>query len=110
MNRKTIVLTYEMEVLIKRIGNRIKKARLRRNIKAEVLAEQAGISKGTLVSIEKGSPTVSIAGYAMVLYVLGIEKDLNLIALDEEEKKKYRETDLIQRKRATKAQNKRLEI
>lgn len=102
MNRKTVVLTYETELIIKKMGTRIKKARLRRNIKAEDLANQAGISKGTLVAIEKGSTTVSIAGYATVLCALGVEKDLNMIAVDEEGKKKYRETYLVQRKRATK--------
>ena len=102
MNRKTVILTYETELIINRLGIRIKKARLRRNITVEDLATQVGISKGTLSAIERGAPTVSIAAYATVLSVLGMEHDLDYVAIDEEGKKKYREMNLVQRKRATK--------
>lgn len=50
MTRKTIILTLDTEKALTKIGIQIKKARLRRNIRAEELAEQAGISKGTLTS------------------------------------------------------------
>ena len=56
MAGKTIVLTPNVENVLEKRGLQIKKARLRRNIRAEELAEQAGISKGTLTSIEKGGP------------------------------------------------------
>ena len=51
MAGKTIVLTPNVENVLEKRGLQIKKARLRRNIRAEELAEQAGISKGTLTSI-----------------------------------------------------------
>ena len=53
MARKTITLTPVTVKILEKMGRRIKRARLRRNIKAEVLAERAGISIGTLNSIEK---------------------------------------------------------
>ena len=84
------------------MGTRIKKARLRRNIIAEALAEQVGISKGTLSAIEQGVPTVSIGAYAEVLHALDMVSDLNSVAMDIEGKKKYQEAQLRQRKRATK--------
>ena len=84
------------------MGVRIKKARLRRNILAEVLAEQAGISKGTLTEVEKGESTVSIGAYVAVLNALGMVQDLELIAVDREGRQQYRELHLQERKRATK--------
>ena len=102
MARKTIKLTIETELAIKKMGIRIKKARLRRNIRADVLADQAGISKGTLSSIEKGLATVSIGAYAAVLCVLEMENDLELVAVDEEGKQNYWGAHLHHRKRATK--------
>ena len=102
MAGKTVELTPETEFIIKKMGIRIKKARLRRNIRAEVLAEQAGISKGTLSSIEKGVPTVSVGAYAAVLCALDMENDLDFVAVDEEGKQSYRESHLYHRKRAKK--------
>lgn len=83
-------------------GVNIKKARLRRNIKAEFLAEKAQISKSTLSAIEKGVPTVSIGAYASVLFSLGMDKDFEMIALDEDGKREYWEHNFQLRKRASK--------
>lgn len=102
MAGKTINLTPETELVIEKMGIKIKKARLRRNIMAEVLAEHAGISKGTLTAIEKGEPTVSIGAYAAVLNVLDMVDDLDFIAVDREGRQRYRELHLQERKRATK--------
>jgi len=102
MAGKTVNLTPEIEIVVKKMGVRIKKARLRRNIKAEVLAERVGVSKGTLSAIEKGEPTVSIGAYATALNVLGMVNDLELVAVDREGKQHYRELHLPERKRATK--------
>ena len=95
-------INVKTEFVIFKMGTRIKKARLRRNIMAETLAEQVGISKGTLSAIEQGVPTVSIGAYAEVLSALDMVNDLNSIAVDIEGKKKYEDVQLRQRKRATK--------
>lgn len=102
MGRRTVKITEKTEFVIFKMGIRIKKARLRRNIMAEKLAEQVGISKGTLSAIEQGVPTVSIGAYAEVLSALDMVNDLNSIAVDIEGKKKYEDVQLRQRKRATK--------
>lgn len=102
MARKTIVLTPTATEKIEKVGERIKKARLRRNIRAELLAEHAGISIGTLYAIEKGVSTVSVGAYVAVLCALDMESDLDLIALDEEGKQRYSEFNLYRRERATK--------
>ena len=102
MGRRTVKITSKTESVIFKMGTRIKKARLRRNIMAEKLAEQVGISKGTLSAIEQGVPTVSIGAYAEVLSALDMVSDLNGVAVDIEGKKKYEDVQLRQRKRATK--------
>ena len=100
MAGKAVVLMPETMQTLEKMGIRIKKARLRRNIRAEQLAERAGISKGTLSAIEKGVPTVSIGAYTAVLCALGMENDLNIIALDEKGKRQYRDLNLPKRIRA----------
>ena len=102
MARKTVALLPSTERALEKVGAIIKRARLRRNIRAELLAERAGISVDTLSAIEKGVSTVSIGAYAAVLHSLGMEKDLELLGADEEQKRRYREFNLQIRKRATK--------
>ena len=102
MAKKKRILKPDIERILTKMGYQIKKARLRRNIRAEELAEQAGISMGTFTAIEKGMPTVSMGAYAAVLHVLGMENDLELIAMDEEGKRKYQSSFFTNRERAAK--------
>ena len=85
------------------LGKQIKLARLRRNLSAELIAERAGISRSTLYAIEKGTHSVSIGAYAMVLHAIGgLDKDLLLVAKDERMEQTMRELQLSVRKRAPK--------
>ena len=101
MPRKNIVLDSSTVKILERMGTQIKRARLRRNISVEVIADQAGISETTFYAIEKGVSTVSIGAYAAVLAVLELDNDVELIALDENGKKQYWEQNLQRRERAT---------
>lgn len=101
MAGKTVVLSSNTAQILKRMGARIRKARLRRNLSMEILAKQANISNFTLSSIEKGMSSVSIGAYASVLAVLGLDKDFELIAQDEDEKKQFWEWNLHRRERAS---------
>lgn len=105
MAGKTVILACETKQVIEKMGNRIKKARLRRNIMAEDLVKQVGISKGTLSSIEKGETTVSLGAYVVVLEALGMADDFEFIAIDDEGKQIYSDLVLKQRKRAAKRNN-----
>ena len=51
MPKKTIVLLPETEKILEQMGLQIKYARLRRKLTSELVAERAGISRATLVSI-----------------------------------------------------------
>ena len=105
MARKKVFLLPRTEQALEKVGANIKRARLRRNIRAELLAERAGISADTLTSIEKGVSTVSIGAYAAVLAVLEMDNDLEMIALDEEGKQRFKENNIKKRERATKIDN-----
>ena len=106
MPRKNINLTPSTVKKLEKMGTQIKRARLRRNISVEVIADQAGISETTFYAIEKGASTVSIGAYATVLVVLELDNDLELIALDEDGKKQFREQNLQRRERATRKKEK----
>ena len=101
MPKKTIVLLPETEKILEQMGLQIKYARLRRKLTSELVAERAGISRTTLVSIEKGSPSVAMGCYAAVLHALYyMDKDLLLVANDDELGRKLQDLDLPVRKRA----------
>ena len=100
MSRKTVILESNIEEKLKKIGQRIKKARLRRNISAETISKKAGIGESTFHAIERGKSTVSIGAYVAVLAALGLDSDLDAIALDESGKKLFWEQNIVERKRA----------
>jgi transcriptional regulator with XRE-family HTH domain len=55
------------------LGERISLARRARRLTQPDLAAKAGIGLSTLLSIEKGHPTVQIGSVLMVLWALGLE-------------------------------------
>jgi len=103
MAKKSIILLPETINILSQMGLQIKYARLRRKLKSELVAERAGISRATLVAIEKGAPSVAIGCYAAVLHALNyMDKDLMLVAKDDELGRKLQDLDLPVRMRATK--------
>ena len=84
MNKKSIDVLPETQLILGELGERIKMARLRRQMSVEDVAERSGISRTTLWAIEKGSPSVAIGAYASVLHTLDkMDADLINIAKDE---------------------------
>ncbi|WP_417008524.1 helix-turn-helix domain-containing protein [Bacteroides congonensis] len=98
---KTILLP-KLTKMLEEMGENIKLARLRRKLTTEQVAERAGISRSTLWQVEKGLASVSLGTYAQVLFVLGLEKDLQLIAKDDLLGRKLQDADLTTGKRAPK--------
>lgn len=85
------------------MGEQIKLARLRRRLSLELVAQRAGISRATLWSVEKGSPSVAMGIYAAVLHALNnMDKDLLKVARDDELGRKLQDLALTTRKRAPK--------
>ncbi len=80
MAKKTDPLLPSTDELLKKLGVRLRLARLRRKLTAKQVAERSGMSPITFRNIEHGEPGVTIGAYIAVMQVLGIEKDLNYIA------------------------------
>ena len=55
-----------------KLGKDINDARRRRRISMALMAERTNISRATLAKIGKGDSTVSMGGYASVLFALGM--------------------------------------
>ena len=102
MGREKPVLLPKHKKILEQLGENIKLARLRRKFSAEQVAERANISRPTLTAIEKGSESVSIGLYFQALLVLGLEKDLLLLAKDDELGRKLQDVNLISKERAPK--------
>ena len=101
MNRKTTTIMPKTQSILTQMGEQIRLARLRRHLTAELVAERAGISRVTLSNIEKGSPSVAIGSYAAVLHALnGMDKDLLLVAKDDELGRKLQDLELPTRRHA----------
>ncbi|MBD9513703.1 MULTISPECIES: helix-turn-helix domain-containing protein [unclassified Pseudomonas] len=69
-----------LERLLLGFGERIRLARLRRDLSMVVVADNAGISRETLNKIERGDPGVALGSYARVLEALGLAGDIDLWA------------------------------
>ncbi len=65
---------------VRKLGQDIRDARLRRRIPTEILAERASISRMTLYNVEKGDVSVSMGTYATILFVLGMINRLGNLA------------------------------
>ena len=90
------------EEILKTMGKQIKFARLRRSLSAELVAERAGISRVSLWKIEKGDPSVDMGIYAAVLRTLNnLDKDLLLVAKDDEMGRQLQDLNLLTRKSKT---------
>ncbi len=100
MSKKAAEILPETQRILETMGEQIKKARLRRNLATELVAERAGISRATLWAVEKGSPTVAMGAYAAVLHALGgMDRDLELIAKDDVLGRKLQDLNLPTRMR-----------
>ena len=102
MKKKSAILLPKTRQVLETVGEQIKLARLRRKFSGKTVSERAGIGRNTLISIEQGRPSVSIGHYLNVLKVLGLEKDLLLIAKDDELGRKLQDAGLSTKERAPK--------
>lgn len=66
------------------LGERVRAARLRRRMTQAALAMRADVSLPTLRKLEQGESSTSVATLLRALQVLGLEKDIDLLAKDDE--------------------------
>ncbi len=101
MPRKTAPPPPAIKGNLKILGENIRLARLRRKISTVMLSERAGMSRNTLRSIERGESAVTLGAYASVLFCLGLDKDLLLIAKDDLLGRKLQDLRMTQPKKRT---------
>jgi transcriptional regulator with XRE-family HTH domain len=76
------------------LGLRLRAARLRRGLGTLLFAERMHVSRDTLNRLEKGDPSIAIGTYLRALRVLGLERDLDLLAKDDELGRKLQDLQL----------------
>lgn len=85
MSKKSEALRLPRKVSrnLETVGEQIKLARKRRGLSIATMCQRAQCSELTLMRVEKGVPTVSIGIYARILYGLGLDDDILLLAQED---------------------------
>ena len=84
------------------VGEQIRLARLRRDLSIAQIAERASCSELTVMRVERGVPTVAIGIYLRVLFALGLDESILLLAKEDEVGRSLQDLDLKHRQRASK--------
>ena len=100
MGRSVILPLPSLQRRMTAIGENLRLARLRRGLTAAQVAERADISRKTLTEVEKGSSAVSFGVYCNVLFVLGLDKDLDNVGADDELGRKLQDLQIATPRRA----------
>jgi transcriptional regulator with XRE-family HTH domain len=100
MGRDKVILLPPNQRILKKLGENMKLARLRRKLSSAMVAQRANISRPTVLAIETGSTGVSVGTLVQVLFVLGLEKDLLKVASDDELGRKLQDAELEVKDRA----------
>lgn len=79
-----LTLVVDQQLLLQ-LGGRLKRARVRQGLTTVEMANQAGLSRMTLRAVEAGEPTPTMGSYMRVMNVLGVSKDLALLAAEVEQ-------------------------
>lgn len=87
------------------LGERLRLARLRRNLTSVLFAERMGVSRDTLYRLEKGDPGIALGTYLRALRVLGLDLDIELIARDDALGRRLQDENLVRRRRSSGGDN-----
>ena len=80
--RPTPLQDSELQLLVE-LGERLRKARLRRKLTADSVAAGASITRVTLHRLERGEPAVTAGTLIKVMNALGLATDFALLARDD---------------------------
>jgi hypothetical protein len=80
MTDRAQILPFRVKDGLQKLGSDINIARRRRRMPIAEMCERSGIGVKTCQRIEKGEPSVSMAAYMMVLFVLGLDRGLAELA------------------------------
>ena len=98
INKLTEAPPYEVETAIKKLGDGLRTARIRRELTIEDVAERIGTGPRAIRSAEEGSPTAAIVTYVALLWAYGLTSQLDDVA------DPYKDREGIQRMIANQAQ------
>jgi transcriptional regulator with XRE-family HTH domain len=79
----TITPNITDEALLKRIGGRLARLRLARNLTQGQLAEQAGLGLRTVQRLELGAAATQLSGFVRVCRVLGLVERFDALVPEE---------------------------
>jgi transcriptional regulator with XRE-family HTH domain len=103
MPTKAPILYPGQSKLLRELGQRLREARLRRRFSLSLVAQRADMSRVTLGKVEQGDSSVTMGTYLRVLAVLGLEKDVALVAADDPVGRRLQDAELAVPRRAPKA-------
>lgn len=94
MPSKPPVIFPQEQLVLTAFGERIRLARLRRQLSAGTVALRAGISRTTLYNAECGDARLTIGSYLRILATLGLENDIAALAADDKVGRKLQDLGL----------------
>lgn len=80
---------------LKAFGLRLREARLRRDISTVLFCERMNVSRDTLNRLEKGDASIAIGTYLRALRILGMDKDFEAVAQNDELGRKLQDAKLL---------------
>lgn len=84
MSKATVPTFPSVRKQLIELGERLRRARQRRDLTTELFAERMGVSRETLRRLEHGDPTIAMGTYMRALRVLGLDGDIDNVARDDE--------------------------
>ena len=95
MKKATHPLLPQFQRQLAALGLRLRLARERRHIGTEVFGERLGVSRETLRRMEKGDPTIAMGTFLRALRILGLDRDIDQLAIDHELVRKLQDIETL---------------